>query len=267
MELGPPFLTDFVLSFCFSIILLSQSIDIIRDKTGTQASFLIATALAFGLGITVLVYTIAPISGGHINPAVTTALMLLGDISPFNALAYIGIQMMAAVLGASIVWGSMKNDITRDIQGGDPPFLIGVNALNSGTSNASAFLLEMLGTYLLMITVCMTAVSKNSIAGNVAPIAIGLSVLLAHLTLIPFTGCGINPARVFGPMVIIKAIGLSIDYHGWWVYYTAPFVGSALAAGTYKFVFTLPEDVDEAEAAAKVLELEEAVDEGKGVDM
>jgi glycerol uptake facilitator-like aquaporin len=166
------------------------------------------------------------------------------------------------------VWGCMDHVLVEDTQDGDPPFLIGVNAVNSGTSNGSAFLLEMLGTYLLVITVCMTAVSKNSIAGNVAPIAIGWSVLLAHLLLIPFTGCGINPARVFGPMVIIKATGVSISYGGWWVYYTAPFIGGALAAGTYKFIFSLPDDDEEAEpAATKDLELKDTADDEKAVDM
>lgn len=244
-----------------------QSIDVIRDKTGTQASFLIATSLAFGIGITVLVYTIAPISGGHINPAVTSSLMLLGEISPIHALAYCVTQMLAAILGAALVWGTTNQDIVRDVQDGDPPFMIGMNAVDSGTSNGSAFLLEMLGAYLLVITVCMTAVSKNSIAGNVAPIAIGWSVLLAHLLLIPFTGCGINPARVFGPMVIIKAIGVSIDYNGWWVYYTAPFVGGALAAGTYKYIFSLPENDDVAETDVKELELTDTADDEKAVDM
>jgi MIP family channel proteins len=223
--------------------------------------------LAFGIGISVLVYTIAPISGGHLNPAVTSSLLCLGEISPVHALAYMITQMVAAVLGAALVWGCMNNLIVTDTQDGDPPFLVGVNAVASGTSKGSAFLLEMLGTYLLVLTVCMTAVSKNSIAGNVAPIAIGWSVLLAHLCLIPFTGCGINPARVFGPMVIMKAIGVSIDYSGWWVYYTAPFVGGALAAGTYKFVFTLPEDKDEAETATKELVVNDAVDDDKAVDM
>jgi MIP family channel proteins len=239
---------------------LSQSIDVIRDTTGTQASFLIATSLAFGFGITVLVYVVAPVSGGHINPAVTSSLLLLGEISMLDAAAYIVTQMSAAVLGAALVWGSMNHDITRDVQEGDPPFLIGMNAVDSGISNGAAFLLELLGTFLLVITVCMTAVSKKSIAGNVAPIAIGWSVLLAHLLLIPFTGCGINPARVFGPMVMIMAYGESISYSGWWVYYVAPFVGGGLAAFTYKYVLNVPDDEEEEKVIKEVETNESAAD-------
>jgi glycerol uptake facilitator-like aquaporin len=106
-----------------------------------------------------------------------------------------------------------------------PPFLLGSNIVTPELPIASAFLIELMGTFLLVWTVCMTAVSKNSIAANIAPIAIGWSVLLAHLILIPYTGCGINPARSFGPHIVVIMAGEKIGYAGWWVYYTAPFVG------------------------------------------
>lgn len=119
--------------------LIQQSIDVIRDKTGTQASFLIATSLAFGIGISVLAYVIAPISGGHINPAVTTSLLLIGQIGAVDAAAYVVTQMLASILGAGLVWGSMNHDIVRDSQDGEPPFLVGLNSVDSGISNGSAF--------------------------------------------------------------------------------------------------------------------------------
>jgi glycerol uptake facilitator-like aquaporin len=106
-----------------------------------------------------------------------------------------------------------------------PPFMLGSNFVNPTTKLASAFLLECMGTFLLVFTVCMTAVSKKSIAGNLAPIAIGWSVLLAHLIMIPYTGCGINPARSFGPHIITIIAGETVGKPGWWIYYTAPFVG------------------------------------------
>lgn len=85
-----------------------------------------------------------------------------------------------------------------------------------------------MGTFLLVWTVLFTAVSKVSIAGNLAPIAIGWSVMLAHLVLIPFTGCGINPARSFGPHIVIIMAGQKAGAAGWWIFYTAPFVGYVL---------------------------------------
>ncbi len=106
-----------------------------------------------------------------------------------------------------------------------PPFMLGSNFVNPTTNLASAFLLECTGTFLLVFTVCMTAVSKKSIAGNLAPIAIGWSVLLAHLIMIPYTGCGINPARSFGPHIIAIIAGQTVGKAGWWIYSPAPFVG------------------------------------------
>ena len=102
---------------------------------------------------------------------------------------------------------------------------MGSNIVAPGVSMGSAFLIELLGTFLLVWTVCMTAVYKKSIAANIAPIAIGWSVLLAHLLCIPFTGCGINPARTFGPHLVSIMAGEKVGEPGWWVFYTAPFVG------------------------------------------
>jgi Major intrinsic protein len=96
-----------------------------------------------------------------------------------------------------------------------------------------------MGTFLLVWTVLNTAVSKHSIAANLAPMAIGFSVFLAHIVLIPFTGCGINPARTFGPHVVILMAGETVGAAGWWIYYTAPFVGAAAAAGVCKYVLHL----------------------------
>lgn len=133
------------------------------------------------------------------------------------------------MLGAALVWGCMNSQVLKLATGGDgteaPPFLLGANFVTDGEPLGSAFLIELMGTFLLVWTVLMTAVSKISIAGNLAPIAIGWSVMLAHLVLIPFTGCGINPARTFGPHIVIIMAGEKAGAAGWWIFYTAPFVG------------------------------------------
>ena len=105
------------------------------------------------------------------------------------------------------------------------PFNVGMNTVNPTIPTGSAFLGECMGTFLLVFTVIMTAVHPKSIAQNIAPIAIGWSVLLAHLVLIPLTGCGINPARSLGPMLVVISAGGKAGLTGWWVFYTAPFVG------------------------------------------
>ena len=218
--------------------------------------------MAFGIGISVLAYAIGHISGGHINPAVTLAFMALGDISIVKGILYMLAQFIGAIIGSLIVWGCSPrlDDVGCTAEStepvclgsnfdGDfgPAFSLGLNTVAGTTSIGSAFLLELVGTYLLVITVLNSAVDKNSGAANCAPIAIGWSVLLAHINLIPFTGCGINPARSFGPMIVDSIAGISsaVWIRGAWVYYVAPFVGALLAAATYKFILVSPDDEPE----------------------
>jgi len=228
---------------------------------GADAARLLTIAFAFGIGITVLAYGIGDISGGHINPAVTFAFMGLGKMCPVAGALYMVSQCLGAIFGSFIVWGCVVGltdgcETTEYADGvcalsekpnGDfgPAYAIGVNGVSDRIHLGAAFFLEMVGTFLLVITVLNSAVSSKSSAGNAAPLAIGFSVLLAHINLVPFTGCGINPARSLGPMIVDSIGGLSsvVWIRGWWVYYTAPFVGAALAAATYKFVF---EDEEEA---------------------
>jgi len=198
------------------------------QKNGNEGnSFLVVVSLAFGLGISVLAYTIAPISGGHINPAVTMAFVLLQKMPILDGFLYMVVQFVGAIFGAALLWGCSDSDLYKE--GKTTPFSLGANGVSSQVSFGSGFLIEAIGTFLLVWTVMMTAVHKKSIAGNIAPVAIGWSVFLAHSVLIPFTGCGINPARSAGPHVINAFTGAESP-SGWWVFYTAPFVGSAFAA-------------------------------------
>jgi len=195
------------------------------DSTGNlDDAFLMSVALAFGSAITVLAYTIAPWSGAHMNPAVTFAFWLLQRMNVVQFMQYVVAQMLGAVLGVSLVWGTFQIDGVRN-----PPFLLGSNSVHPHATLGSVFLGEVMGTFLLVWTVLMTAVNSKSMAGNAAPIAIGWSVMLAHLLLIPITGCGINPARSFGSHLFSLCAGEKVFVDGWWIFYIAPFVGSALA--------------------------------------
>lgn len=200
-----------------------------------------------------------------VNPAVTLAFVVLGDMDPITGSLYCFAQCMGALLGAALVWGSTASSTLMDLNGnnGAPPFLIGANSVSADLPLGSAFLGECIGTFLLVWTVLMTAVNKKSIAGNLAPIAIGWSVLLAHLALVPLTGCGINPARSFGPMLVVIMAGEKIGFEGWWIYYTAPFVGAVAAAFVCKYVFEVltDDDDDTAVSAADAIQAEFAAKE------
>lgn len=135
-----------------------------------------------------------------------------------------------------MVWGTADASVL-----GDPPFNVGLNAVAPGLPLGSAFLGEMIGTFLLVWTVMMTAVYNKNIAGNLAPIAIGWSVFLAHVVLIPLTGCGINPARSLGPLLVTAMAGGVIPGSSW-IFYTAPFVGAGLAALITKYLFGVMKD-------------------------
>lgn len=203
----------------------------------------LGVALAFGIGISVLAYSIAPISGGHINPAVTLAFVVLKKMSIVDGLMYMVVQFVAAILGAAILWGC--TDFYAGVNGMTTPFGLGANNVTN-IAIWSGFLTEAVGTFILVWTVMMTAVHKKSIAGNIAPIAIGWSVFLAHIVLIPLTGCGINPARSAGPHIVNAIAGMSVN-RGVWTFYVAPFVGSTVAALSSSLLMGLDEEDEEEE--------------------
>eukprot|EP00978_Attheya_sp_CCMP212_P019592 scaffold55164_cov65-Attheya_sp.AAC.2 len=229
----------------------------------THAAMLNSIALGFGFSIAVLVYAIAHISGGHINPIVTFAFMLEKEMSIPLGLLYMFAQFFGAWIGALLLWGCVASLTHQcDDEGADfissvcasseksgggygPPFGLAANKVESKVSIGSAFLLETMGSYLLVFVVLHTAYDKNSVAKNAAPIAIGWAVLLAHLVLVPFTGCGINPARTFGPFVVDSMGGLNYWVRGWWIFFTAPFFGSLCAWATFKFILCDREEKSE----------------------
>jgi len=235
----------------------------VSSQMSGGGDFQVVTSLAFGIGIAVLAYTIAPISGGHINPAVTMAFMLLGKMPYLDGLLYIIVQFFGAIFGAALLWGCSDSSVY--IGDDNTPFNLGANSVNKNLGFASGFLVEGIGTFLLVWTVMMTAVHKKSIAGNIAPIAIGWSVFLAHSVLIPFTGCGINPARSAGPH-IVNAMAGTPGPRGWWVFYTAPFIGAGFAALTAALLMDLDSEHEEdenANAAAGEEEVEKEVPQEK----
>jgi len=255
------------------------------------SSPLLTISLAFGLGITCFAYGTAGYSGGHLNPAVTTSLMILGEITPMLGGLYIAAQCLGASVGAIFaalgdpstlgfalnVIGKYKcsnqgisaaemsscrgnhwesPNAVADSTTQEPNWSVG----GAKTMWGPAIVVEFFGTFMLVMTVCWTAVSKKSVAGNCAPIAIGLSVFFAHLTAIPVTNCSINPARSFGAAVAGSffafdettpgtwGVGegtssrVSAAWEQIWFFFVFPMLGGAAAALTYKFGFA--EDVD-----------------------
>jgi aquaporin PIP len=182
-----------------------------------------------------------------IDVAVTFALFLVRKISLARAVFYMAAQVLGSIFGAALLWGSLSGaswnpnpatplpgfrqgiDVVPAV--GRPPFGLGANQLNPTLSPSNGLLLEIMGTAMLISTVLNTAVDNRSLATNssLAPIPIGISIWIVHLVLIPWTGCGINPARTFGPAVVASFGGLDTWGDWWWIYYLGPFLGSLIA--------------------------------------
>src|SRR5881409_144469 len=186
---------------------------------------LVAIALAHGLAIAVLVAAIARISGGHINPAVTFAAVITGRMKAGPGVLYVAAQLAGAVVGALVLASSVAGNL-------------GAHALNDNalTSDFAGLLVEIILTFVLVFTVFAVAMDPRG-PSNLAPIAIGLAVLVDHFVGVPLTGASMNPARSFGPALVSN----SWDDH--WVYWIGPLTGGALAGLIYYFVYLMrPEE-------------------------
>merc|ERR1711981_1241761 len=178
---------------------------------------------AFGMGIVVLAYTIGNKSGGHINCAVTTALMVAGKCEIIEGLVIIMFQIFGSICGAMLLAAMIPAGM--DVTGGTGRF--GTNAVATGFSSGNAFCGEFMMTFLLLFVVFHTAVHNlhSMKVTNAAAIAIGMSVFCAHSVLIPITGCSINPTRTIGPLIVGSVRGLGSGCNGvedLWIFIVAP---------------------------------------------
>ena len=210
--------------------------------TGTSTSAgVVTTALAFGLVLLALVYTIGSVSGCHVNPAVTLGFVVAGRMEIKEAVGYWVAQFVGGIAGALILWGILsgsplysRSGVGLGTDGFGHQSMIGLNA-------SGAFGAEVVLTFLFVLVV-LAATSRLGSPG-VAGIAIGLALTTVHLLGIPLTGTSVNPARSLGPALVVGHAALS----QLWVFIVAPLVGGVLAALAYRF-FVQSEDTDPAES-------------------
>lgn len=217
----------------FSLVLFGCGAAVISgvSPSGPSGIGLLGISFAFGLAVVVMAYTIGGISGCHINPAITIAMLVAGKIKMNEAINYIVGQFIGALLGAGVLYLIVK---------GAPDFKMGEWALGSngygegylGAYNVtSAFITEVVLTFLFLLVIFGT----TSKWGNttMAGLAIGLTLVLIHLVAIPITGTSVNPARSFGPAIFAQGKALT----QLWLFVAAPIVGAVLAALVWKNVF------------------------------
>ena len=171
---------------------------------------MIGTALAFGLVIVAMAYSIGNVSGCHINPAGSFACLLNGKISFLDFLGYIIAQFGGAIGGAYAL-----NAIVKDTN------KLGLNSLYNGDIILSCVIEAILTCVFVLAVLGATSKKENS---SVAGLAIGGALILVHLFGIPFTGTSVNPARAFAPALV------SGNLKDVWVFMAAPMVGGIVAA-------------------------------------
>lgn len=178
----------------------------------------LGVSLAFGLSVLVMVYAIGPISGCHINPAITLAMWINKKISGRDAIMYVIFQILGAFLGVAILACIAGHADGLAVNAVDP--------YKMGFTPCAAFVCELVMTFLFLLVI-FGATSENAPAGF-AGIAIGLSLTLIHLVSIPVTNTSVNPARSIAPAVFdMNANNGLTDL---WIFIVAPLVGAALAA-------------------------------------
>lgn len=161
----------------------------------SDSSNRLQVALAFGMGILVLAYSIGHHSGGQINCAVTLSLVLGGQVPWYQGLTNLVAQLLGSLLGAGLLCGVFPCEV-------DATKSVGTNIIDDRWGVGSVLLGEFLGTFILCFVVWETAVSPLASCGKNACIAIGFAVFLAHVILLPVDGCSINPTRSFGPAIV-----------------------------------------------------------------
>lgn len=194
---------------------------------GFDAASVVGTAIAFGLSVIAMAYTIGGVSGCHINPAITLGTFLAGRTSSKDLLGYWAGQVLGAVFAAAALYVIVTT--SPDLAEGTTT---GANACASTQMNG--LIVESILTALFVFVVLGATSKTNGATNNFAGLAIGLTLILIHLVGIHYTGTSVNPARSIGPALFEGGKALS----DLWVFIVGPFIGSAIAAGLWKTVET-----------------------------
>ena len=188
---------------------------------------LVGVALAHGLAIAVMASAVGHISGAHFNPAVTLGFFITRRIAPSLAVVYWSMQFAGAAAAAALLrW--FYPEATRRLTN------LGAPGLSSGITVWQGVVIEMVLTFFLVWVIFASAADPGGSFKSIAGLAIGLTITMGVLMGGPLTGAALNPARAFGPEL------LSRHWTDAWVWYVGPFLGGALAALAYEYLYLRP---------------------------
>ena len=188
---------------------------------GADTASVVGTAMAFGLAVVAMAYTIGGISGCHINPAITLGCLLTKRISAKDACLYMVFQVIGAFIGSAILYLLVTS--SPDAFAGTKT---GANGLQDHITMTGGLIAEIVLTCIFVLVVLGATAKTNGATNNFAGLAIGLSLILIHLVGIHYTGTSVNPARSIAPAVFEGGDAIK----NLWIFIVGPFAGAILAA-------------------------------------
>jgi len=220
-------ITEFVATLLFIYIGCGSCISSFYTEKADNPSLnevdsprLMVIAMAHGFAIVLLAFSTGPISGGHINPAVTLAMIATRNIRPLKGLVYILCQFVGAIVGCLLLRVTFSSS-----QAGN----MGAHNLGQGITPFGGIFMEFMLTFVLVFVIFSTAVNTTP-SNKFAPLAIGLVVVVDLLVGIPFTGASMNPARTLAPALVSQS-----NFNHLYVYFIGPPLGGLAAGLTYQY--------------------------------
>ena len=216
------YLAELVGTFVLTLLGCGTAVSL---NCGSDTASVVGTAIAFGLSVVAMAYTIGGISGCHINPAISFGLCLSGKLSVKDTICYIVFQVIGAILASAVLYALVATS---------PELALGTKTGANACSGTvlNGLIAEIVLTTLFVLVVLGATSKTNGATNNFAGLAIGLSLILIHLVGIHYTGTSVNPARSIGPALFEGGKALS----QLWVFIVGPLVGGALAALIWKII-------------------------------
>ena len=209
------------------LVLMGCGVAVSLGCTNADPSTVIGTALAFGLSVVAMAYTIGGVSGCHINPAITLGVFLSGRMNGKDAVGYMISQVVGALIGSTLLFvltsnAGLTGTVANDLQDANVTVLGGLLA-------------EIIFTCVFVLIVLGATSKENGETNKFAGLAIGLGLVLVHLACIRYTGTSVNPARSIAPALF--AGGSALEHL--WIFIVGPFIGACCAAGIWKVIETI----------------------------
>ncbi len=229
---------------CGSAAAVGEVIALGYDGTSLYMLTGLMIALAFGLGLIAVAYIFGQISGAHVNPAVSLAMLLNGRLSLVDFLGYVSSQLLGGIAGAALISLMLGSTENLGANGYEVNSMLVSNIWQSLT-------VEIILSFIFVLVV-LTVTARKENSGN-AGVIIGLTLAAVHILGIPFTGTSVNPARSFGPALLQGGEALEQV----WIFFVGPLAGAILAAMVYMLFngfpkYFAPETVSEDEKPEEI---------------